>query len=235
MLKVDFQCSRECPRAVKKTLEQFNGVESISIDPKRGMVKVVGKVNPMTLVKLLQKTGQRAELWSFIRAPHQAKSTSHTNRNTCDHHRNHNCRRCGHGYHNSFDSSSTDTDDRDCHHCCASKNTKSSLYWQHPKMNGEKSKKKKSWKDCMGLSDNFMEPKVWIKSPCRPRNFPQPPPVSNYNRMMHFYSTTAPAWHARPPMPAAYGYSYSNGSPWYGRSGPSMTHYTSYADNFRYD
>ncbi|KAJ7966472.1 Heavy metal transport/detoxification superfamily protein [Quillaja saponaria] len=69
-LKVDFiKSDEESPTEVKKKLQQFKGVEAISIDPNKGLVKVRGNVNPLVLIKLLQKMGKKVELWSFHKAP----------------------------------------------------------------------------------------------------------------------------------------------------------------------
>ncbi|KAF7830497.1 heavy metal-associated isoprenylated plant protein 28-like [Senna tora] len=62
LFELHFHCSRDCPHVVKKKLQAFSGVESIYIDPNQGLVTVLGKVNPMVMVKLVQKMGQNAEL-----------------------------------------------------------------------------------------------------------------------------------------------------------------------------
>lgn len=52
-------------------------MESISIDPSEGKVRVIGDVNPMKLVMLVQKMGIKAQLLSFERPTMQSESGSH--------------------------------------------------------------------------------------------------------------------------------------------------------------
>lgn len=180
------------------------GVESISIDPKQGLVTVSGKVNPMALVKFIQKMGQRAELWSFQKAPMKAQNYH------CCHHHNH---------------SNTDSSDDDSLHG-------GTTHWEHPQcqaMNRKRSKKNKGWKERLGFKfgNYFVEPKSWIASPRRPTNFPAPPPIAMYNPFMGFHRSTPPMY-ARATTP------YGGSSNLMQRFINPMVNYGSYADNYRY-
>ncbi|KAI5414680.1 heavy metal-associated isoprenylated plant protein 36 [Lathyrus oleraceus] len=76
-LKVDFGCTDGCSKDVTNMLKQLKGVKSISIDPSEGKVIVIGDVNPMKLIKFLQKMGKKVQLWSFDKEPKNKKACSH--------------------------------------------------------------------------------------------------------------------------------------------------------------
>ncbi|CAK8564331.1 unnamed protein product [Lathyrus sativus] len=76
-LKVDFGCTKGCSEDVTDMLKQIKGVKSISIDPSEGKVRVIGDVNPMKLIKLLQKMGTKVQLWSFDKEPKNKEACSH--------------------------------------------------------------------------------------------------------------------------------------------------------------
>ncbi|CAI8611415.1 unnamed protein product [Vicia faba] len=85
-LKVNFGCTKGCSEDITNMLKQLKEVKSISIDPSQGNVTVVGNVNPMKLVKLLQKMGKKAQLWSFDKEPNNKKAGSHAKdkHHSCD-------------------------------------------------------------------------------------------------------------------------------------------------------
>ncbi|KAE9601737.1 putative heavy metal-associated domain, HMA [Lupinus albus] len=54
-------------------LQQLKGVEAISIDLNQGTVTVIGKVNPIALVKFFHKMGIKAKLQYFDKEPLKSK------------------------------------------------------------------------------------------------------------------------------------------------------------------
>ncbi|KAL1833434.1 hypothetical protein ACET3Z_003085 [Daucus carota] len=62
VLKVNIHCDG-CKNKVKKILQKIDGVCSITINPEQGKVSVIGNVDPLTLLKELEKGGKHAELW----------------------------------------------------------------------------------------------------------------------------------------------------------------------------
>ncbi|KAK9282187.1 hypothetical protein L1049_005099 [Liquidambar formosana] len=81
VLKMNFQCCEKCPNKVKRLLQKIDGVYSVTIDAPRGMVTISGKVDPTMLIKMLEKYGRNAELWSFQKDPmHTAQGNGHCNR-----------------------------------------------------------------------------------------------------------------------------------------------------------
>ncbi|KAL8109391.1 uncharacterized protein LOC141670551 [Apium graveolens] len=62
VLKVNIHCDG-CKNKVKKILQKIDGVYSTIIDAEQGKVTVLGNVDPLTLLKGLEKAGKHAELW----------------------------------------------------------------------------------------------------------------------------------------------------------------------------
>ncbi|CAA2953737.1 heavy metal-associated isoprenylated plant 34 [Olea europaea subsp. europaea] len=62
VLKVNIHCDG-CKQKIKKKLLKIEGVYSVKIDVDQGKVTVSGNVDPATLIKKLDKSGKRAELW----------------------------------------------------------------------------------------------------------------------------------------------------------------------------
>lgn len=100
-------------------------MKSITIDPSEGKVTVIGNANPIKMVKVLQKMGKNAQLWSFDGAPAQGKSGSHDcfESDCCDH----------------------DSDEEESE----------SISWEHPKLKAlhtqETNKKNLRWKQLFGF------------------------------------------------------------------------------------
>ncbi|XP_057507588.1 heavy metal-associated isoprenylated plant protein 36-like [Actinidia eriantha] len=65
VLKVSIHCEG-CKKKVKKVLQNMDGVYTTSIDSQQHKVTVTGNVDADTLIKKLQKSGKRAELWPEI-------------------------------------------------------------------------------------------------------------------------------------------------------------------------
>ncbi|GAB2211542.1 hypothetical protein Drorol1_Dr00024859 [Drosera rotundifolia] len=64
VLRVNIQCDCDgCRNKVKKLLLKVDGVYTVSIDSKQGKVTVTGNVDPAVLIRKLEKSGKRAELW----------------------------------------------------------------------------------------------------------------------------------------------------------------------------
>lgn len=215
-------------------------MKSISIDPSEGKVTVAGNVHPMVLVKLLQKMGKKAKLWSFDQGPMQKRSgSSHSKQKDTSH-------GCCEGCHSENDS------DTDSDHDCV-----------HRTRHGHKSKKKHSHKHSFGYEHAAPPPVQGYHHPPPPPpqvsgyhyppmpGYPQHQPFSGYHshpQMQRF----PPMSYAGPPppmypgsypgsMPMYGGGYYGRGQPAgpaYGNYGPRqsrpnpMTHYRSYADNY---
>ncbi|KAE8732781.1 Detected protein of unknown function [Hibiscus syriacus] len=64
ILKVNIQCSCDgCKQKIKKLLQKIDGVYTTSINADQGKVTVTGNVDPAILVRKLQRSGKRAQLW----------------------------------------------------------------------------------------------------------------------------------------------------------------------------
>ncbi|KAK8564871.1 hypothetical protein V6N13_020007 [Hibiscus sabdariffa] len=64
ILKVNIQCSCDgCKQKIKKLLQKIDGVYTTSINADQGKVTVTGNVDPAILIKKLDKSGKRAQLW----------------------------------------------------------------------------------------------------------------------------------------------------------------------------
>ncbi|KAL9259770.1 Heavy metal-associated isoprenylated plant protein 32-like protein [Drosera capensis] len=65
VLRVNIQCDCDgCRNKVKKLLLKVDGVYTVSIDSKQGKVTVTANVDPAVLIRKLEKSGKRAELWT---------------------------------------------------------------------------------------------------------------------------------------------------------------------------
>ncbi|XP_038992714.1 heavy metal-associated isoprenylated plant protein 34-like [Hibiscus syriacus] len=64
ILKVNIQCSCDgCKQKIKKLLQKIDGVYTTSINADQGKVTVTGNVDPAILIRKLEKSGKRAQLW----------------------------------------------------------------------------------------------------------------------------------------------------------------------------
>ncbi|KAK3030384.1 hypothetical protein RJ639_038912 [Escallonia herrerae] len=63
MLKVNIHCQR-CKSNVFKAVAKLRGIDKVSVDSEKGMVTVVGDVDPVLLTKKIRKTGKVAEIIS---------------------------------------------------------------------------------------------------------------------------------------------------------------------------
>ncbi|WJX28771.1 hypothetical protein P8452_17450 [Trifolium repens] len=61
VLKVNTQCEA-CKVKVMQVLQKIRGVYTITIDGEEGTVKVTGRVNPNTLLSVLEKYGKHAQV-----------------------------------------------------------------------------------------------------------------------------------------------------------------------------
>ncbi|KAJ1410787.1 Topoisomerase 6 subunit A/Spo11, TOPRIM domain [Sesbania bispinosa] len=61
VLKINTQC-KGCKVEVMQILQKIRGVYNITIDGEQGTVKVTGRVNPSTLLSVLEKCGKHAEI-----------------------------------------------------------------------------------------------------------------------------------------------------------------------------
>ncbi|XP_058085121.1 heavy metal-associated isoprenylated plant protein 23-like [Magnolia sinica] len=64
-LKVRMDCEG-CELRVKKALSSMSGVESVDINMKQQKVTVIGYVEPNKVLKKVQDTGKRAEIWPYV-------------------------------------------------------------------------------------------------------------------------------------------------------------------------
>ncbi|CAI9101410.1 OLC1v1038725C1 [Oldenlandia corymbosa var. corymbosa] len=62
-LKVSFNCSK-CKTIVLKAVAKLEGVNEITIDAEKGMLTVVGEVDPVTVTRKVRKTGKHVEMIS---------------------------------------------------------------------------------------------------------------------------------------------------------------------------
>ncbi|XVF54772.1 hypothetical protein PTKIN_Ptkin05aG0208800 [Pterospermum kingtungense] len=69
-LKVGINCCTKCQMGAKKKLQQIDGVKSVECDSK-GVMTVSGEVNPMIIVKKIEKWGKKAELLSIQKSSKQ--------------------------------------------------------------------------------------------------------------------------------------------------------------------
>ncbi|XP_020586693.1 heavy metal-associated isoprenylated plant protein 23-like [Phalaenopsis equestris] len=64
-LKVRMDCEG-CELKVKKALSSMKGVKSVDINLKQQKVTVTGYVEPNKVLKKVQSTGKKAELWPYV-------------------------------------------------------------------------------------------------------------------------------------------------------------------------
>ncbi|XP_020571592.1 heavy metal-associated isoprenylated plant protein 23-like [Phalaenopsis equestris] len=64
-LKVRMDCEG-CELKVKKVLSSMKGVKSVDINLKQQKVTVTGYVEPNKVLKKVQSTGKKAELWPYV-------------------------------------------------------------------------------------------------------------------------------------------------------------------------
>ncbi|KAK3022174.1 hypothetical protein RJ639_045369, partial [Escallonia herrerae] len=62
-LKVGIYCER-CKRDVLKAITKLPGIDKVSVDVGKGMVTVIGDVDPVCVTKKVRKTGKVTELVS---------------------------------------------------------------------------------------------------------------------------------------------------------------------------
>ncbi|CAL0307355.1 unnamed protein product [Lupinus luteus] len=75
ILKVNAQCE-ECRVKVMNVLRNIHGVYNITIDGDQGTVKVSGKVNPSTLLGVLEKYGRHGQI-KFIKFDGEVVERNH--------------------------------------------------------------------------------------------------------------------------------------------------------------
>ncbi|KAL5827378.1 hypothetical protein ACOSQ3_019219 [Xanthoceras sorbifolium] len=66
-LKVKIKCCTTCPEKAIKKLQKMDGVDYVSYDAEKGMLRVSGNdsIEPMVLINKFAEWGKRAELYSF--------------------------------------------------------------------------------------------------------------------------------------------------------------------------
>ncbi|KAK3030385.1 hypothetical protein RJ639_038913, partial [Escallonia herrerae] len=62
-LKVGISCER-CKRDVLKAITKLRGIDKVCVDTEKGMVTVIGDVDPVCVTKKVRKTGKVTELVS---------------------------------------------------------------------------------------------------------------------------------------------------------------------------
>ncbi|KAK2966197.1 hypothetical protein RJ640_008763, partial [Escallonia rubra] len=62
-LKVGIYCER-CKRDVLKAITKLRGIDNVSVDTGKGMVTIIGDVDPVCVTKQVRKTGKVTELFS---------------------------------------------------------------------------------------------------------------------------------------------------------------------------
>ncbi|GKU86651.1 hypothetical protein SLEP1_g1148 [Rubroshorea leprosula] len=72
VLKVNnIQCCDTCPKKLKKLLEKINGVKTVTVDAKNGLVTVSGAVDPSVLIEAIAKKRRKAELLLYEKEPNK--------------------------------------------------------------------------------------------------------------------------------------------------------------------
>ncbi|KAI3733869.1 hypothetical protein L6452_13327 [Arctium lappa] len=64
-IKVKMDCDG-CERRVKNAVSSLSGVKSVDVNRKQSRVTVTGYVEPNKVLKKVQSTGKRAEMWPYI-------------------------------------------------------------------------------------------------------------------------------------------------------------------------
>ncbi|XP_074591827.1 heavy metal-associated isoprenylated plant protein 23-like [Curcuma longa] len=64
-LKVRMDCEG-CELKVRNALASMKGVQSVDINRKQYKVTVIGYIEPSKVVKRVQSTGKRAEIWPYV-------------------------------------------------------------------------------------------------------------------------------------------------------------------------
>ncbi|KAL3632854.1 hypothetical protein CASFOL_025838 [Castilleja foliolosa] len=62
LLSMNISCCELCPMKLKKKLLRMPGVDSVSMDVTENLIRVTGTVDPLTLLKKVEKLGKRVEL-----------------------------------------------------------------------------------------------------------------------------------------------------------------------------
>ncbi|KAK2412780.1 Heavy metal transport/detoxification superfamily protein [Trifolium repens] len=236
-LKVDFGCTKGCPTDARDMLQQLKGVKSISIDPNEGKIIVVGNVDPMMIIKLFQKMGKKAQLWSFEKEPKKDEEPKKKKSGSHAQHK-HDC-------HDTDDDSETDHGyghKHRTHHHQRSNN----MHEQHNNM--------------FGFGNQHAPPQpvngYQHAPPPEYQHAPPPMPVPGYNHQPFSGYHNYPPMHRYQPQHMAYPMApsmYPGSRPMHGYHGPGqptwpayghygsrfpsynpMIHYNSYGDNYRY-
>ncbi|XP_076914632.1 heavy metal-associated isoprenylated plant protein 20-like [Bidens hawaiensis] len=64
-IKVKMDCDG-CERKVKNAVSSLSGVRSVDVNRKQSLVTVKGYVEPKKVLKKVQSTGKRAEMWPYV-------------------------------------------------------------------------------------------------------------------------------------------------------------------------
>ncbi|XP_016901095.2 uncharacterized protein LOC103492695 [Cucumis melo] len=68
-IKMDINCCQKCPLKLERKLLKSTGVESVAINPHKGLVTVIGDIDPIVLLQKLQAMGKETKLWFFQKEP----------------------------------------------------------------------------------------------------------------------------------------------------------------------
>ncbi|EOA37280.1 hypothetical protein CARUB_v10010883mg, partial [Capsella rubella] len=64
ILKVDLKCCTGCQKKASMKLQSIPGVDEVQYNSEKGLMTITGDVEPMTLVRKLNKCGKKTELFS---------------------------------------------------------------------------------------------------------------------------------------------------------------------------
>ncbi|KAI4357686.1 hypothetical protein L6164_001620 [Bauhinia variegata] len=64
-IKVKMDCDG-CERKVKNAVSSMKGAKSVEVDRKQSKVTVTGKVDAKKVLKEVQSTGKKAEIWPYV-------------------------------------------------------------------------------------------------------------------------------------------------------------------------
>ncbi|TYJ47737.1 hypothetical protein E1A91_A01G010800v1 [Gossypium mustelinum] len=232
ILKVNINCCDKCRSKAKEKLQKIDGVEFIEYDSER-VLKISGKINPMNIVKKVEKWGKKAEVLSLQQSLNSTDSVHHESKSEIH---NDDCCHCDL-------ISDSDFVNQDSEVCVSNESNPNITL-------NKQSRKSKPKKGCLWLFGLFCKKKSDEVTLSREPSMANGPlkwqfpriPMLEYGGPRPYYQpfqSCYPPMMGRPLGPSYYPFSVMRSPPRYGvfNSRPPlkvnpMIHYTSYADNY---
>ncbi|XWS31615.1 hypothetical protein CRYUN_Cryun23aG0091500 [Craigia yunnanensis] len=217
VLKMNIQCCAACPMKVKKKLQKLNGVYTIDMDTKNGLVSVRGIIQPSILIQTIsEKIGKKAELYAYEKNPKIQKEMLDQGNS---------CSACKYEEKNQpcpFTDESNDHDKGEDNHDQVLHNevkgpkpegAEGKLSWHHPQ--SVMKKKKHGFAGWFG-KNSTIEPRMFgnfggprpgyarLPPPPPPPHPPLPPPSYRYGQYPPVYPYSPPYRITKPPRPYPY-------------------------------